>query len=247
MMRYLVFLVITFLSFTEIQAQDDGTEYGGYNIGVKGGLTVGLQRWNTDTNRDPLFQYHAAVSIESLNDDESPFSIFAQAGYHVRGSAQRLYATQFVNQTGTTVDVPARSYTLKFHNAALQLGGKKYFNLSNNDAYYSIAIRGEYTFRDSLEGFYYSSFSQDIRKFNYGLTVGGGIEFPLSNFINGFIEITISPDFSKQLFVPSGKYFYPQQIGSNVSRPFPEQNVTNTSFEVSFGVRFQRIIEYIDD
>jgi len=79
---------------------------------------------------------------------------------------------------------------------------------------------------------------------NYGATVGGGWEFEFSELIGGLIEFTINPDLSNQ---------YEQQAIPNVIDPFTNQPITlrerrvrNLTFEVKFGLRFMRKVEYID-
>jgi len=66
-----------------------------YAFGVKGGPSLCFQRWG-EGNRDVLWAHHATVFIESA----PPISqgvIYAQAGYHVRGSALRFQAINVNN------------------------------------------------------------------------------------------------------------------------------------------------------
>lgn len=55
-----------------------------YAFGVKGGVTAALQSWD-NYGRDPLYNAHWVTFIESADDDKG--SVFAQLGYHVKGSA----------------------------------------------------------------------------------------------------------------------------------------------------------------
>ena len=82
-------------------------------------------------------------------------------------------------------------------------------------------------------------------KFNYGLSLGGGWEILLGDYISGLIETSFHPDFSRQYDQPS--------IISNVIDPFfPEPpgpspiGASSITGEISFGLRFLREIEYID-
>ena len=62
-------------------------QQGSFAWGVKGGLVVGLQQWNS-FQRDPLFSYQGDIYIESYDGPDAN-ALFAQAGYHIRGSAIR--------------------------------------------------------------------------------------------------------------------------------------------------------------
>lgn len=224
---------------------------GGQAFGVKGGLSVGFQNWN-DFQRDPLFKYHGAVYIESYEEEE-PFALFAQLGYHVRGSAIRNQ--NFVDRLTNQVFRPA-TREFQFRNAALILGGKrKYdFGAGFNQVYYSLGLRGEYTISTNLEEYREFNernaiyaiypFPEGVQRFNYGVSVGGGIEFMFQELVGGFVELSVHPDFSRQ---------YEQPPIPNVTDPFTGQNRTiqeriirNVSFELSVGIRLIRKIEYID-
>ena len=125
-------------------------------------------------------------------------------------------------------------------------------NKPGNRLFYSFGIRGEYTIDTNLD--LYNSDSNNIffpsedflKRFIFGINVGGGFEFPFGEFTGGFIEITALPDFSKQYFRP------PVQ---NVQSPFnpgqrvnlSEESIVNISLEISIGIRFTHRIEYIDD
>ena len=217
--------------------------------GVKGGLTAGSQRWGNGGTYDNslLFQYHGAAFIE--NAPENPTSVlFAQLGYHIRGSAFRYRkSTGVIN--GTTVNFPALTNTFKFNNIALILGAKRRGVLGSDKAFYSIGLRGEYTVNTNLEAAnaYFEYYSQPqkeyVKKFNYGLTVAGGYEFPFSEFVGGLIEISVHPDISKQYFRPPFMG-YDRLQSQNVQ--VPEQSIRNLSIEISLGVKLLRKVEYVD-
>lgn len=220
-----------------------------YAFGVKGGLTIGLQQWD-GFERDPLFKYHGIAFIESAPEDNK-FAVFAQAGYHPRGSAIRggYYSNPF--NSGQLERAPTQEFI--FRNIGLTLGGKQKYDLGsgNGKVYYLIGVRGEYTFSTNLKEyedvnriFPIYPYPELVNEFNYGVTAGGGFELNLSEFISGLLEFTVSPDFSRQ-------YVQPPIV--NVRDPFTGQNRTisetiirNISFEVSLGFRFLRKIEYID-
>ncbi|MEM6966679.1 MAG: hypothetical protein AAF573_18085, partial [Bacteroidota bacterium] len=75
--------------------------------------------------------------------------------------------------------------------------------------------------------------------------VGTGLQFPISEFVSGVIEFSISPDFSEQYRQPafSGNVI---QNGAPMFRSFPERKIRNIVVELSAGFRFLQKIEYID-
>ena len=50
------------------------------------GPSAGLQKWDNASGREPLFQYHAALSLETINNEDSRSSFYMQLGYHIKGS-----------------------------------------------------------------------------------------------------------------------------------------------------------------
>lgn len=225
----------------------------GYLWGVKGGLTVGFQKWD-GVQRDALLRYHGVAFIESYSE-ENLYSVFAQAGYHVKGSALRYRQTTGYDPiSGIQVTVPARSVPFEFKNASLTLGMKRKYSLgaSATKAYYTLGLRGEYTIATNLQGadeyaYYYSlSYpSKDyVRHWNFGVTVGGGFDIPFSDFMGGMIELNVSPDFSKQYYRPPVLNIYDPFTRQNIN--YPEQSIRNVSIELSIGLHFLRKVEYVD-
>lgn len=204
----------------------------GYGFGFKVGPSLGIQKWTGFGSNDPLFAYHADVFVDQFGEEEK-LALYGQLGYHQRGSSLR-----YVSFSGTN----NIHYDLIFHNAVLELGMKKLSTLGKGKWYYSLGLRGEYTFDTKLEVF--EGMKDFVEKWNYGASVRGGAEFPLAKLINGFLEITIAPDFSKQLFLPGGLPYTDPFSGQRVQTA--EQNVRNTSLELSFGMRFINKIIYID-
>lgn len=224
-----------------------------YAFGIKGGLTVGTQRW-TDFERDPSYKYHGIVFIES-SEENNTVGLFAQAGYHIKGSALRN--RNFINPiSGNLFRPPA--YEFLFRNASLTVGAKQKFDFATQSKlYYMLGVRGDFTISTNLGK--YSEFNElnpayaiypfdeptFIRDINYGLTIGGGIEFPFSEFVGMLLEMTINPDFSDQ---------YQQPAIPNVTDPYtgtprtiPERKVKNLTLELTVGFRFLHKIIYIDE
>lgn len=220
---------------------------GGYVFGIKGGPTLAIQQWNA-FERDPLLRYHGDIFIESL-DDANQFTLFAQGGYHVKGSSIRF---DFV-PIGTG-SIRRLTDNFQFRNISVVVGAKQKFDFgTSNKLFYSFGIRGDYTLStklrptgvdetDPLAAFY--PFDGFVNKFNYGISVGGGLEFPFSEFVGISLEGVISPDFSLQYNQPD----IPNIIvpGGGGNRVISERRIRNIAIEVSLGLRLLRKIEYID-
>lgn len=213
-------------------------------FGPKLGPSLSFQQWN-GVQREALLTGHAAAFIETYNEGD-PSSLFASFGYHQRGTAERGFATNvFANETYR------RTLKYKFHNLSLMLGAKRILNLeAKAKPFYTIGVRAEYTLKTNLDRFddspYVLYFPNNffVNKFNYGVSAGGGFQYQLSELVGGTVELTISPDVSKQ--------YEQQQIpdvidprGGN-TRTLQEQNVRNMTVEVSFSLRFLRKVIYYD-
>ncbi|MEM9916649.1 MAG: hypothetical protein AAF990_01060 [Bacteroidota bacterium] len=226
----------------------------GFAFGVKGGLTAGFQQWN-NFERDPLLSWHGIAFIESLTEDNA-FSLFAQAGFHNRGSAIRIRSGAFRDPvTGDIVNFRGRTTRYEFYNASLSAGGKQKFALDDNKFYYyMIGIRGDYnlgTNLDDLGGsnvFFRSNpfFPQDgfVRDFTFGFILGGGLEFQFQELIGGLLEVSINPDFTKQYEQPPIRNVYNPFTGNNDT--LGETSVRNITIEISLGIRLLNKVEYID-
>lgn len=226
-----------------------------YAFGIKGGVTAGTQKWDNNFQREPLFRYHLAGFIES-HSDQDRFSLFVQAGYHVKGSAIRTFAQVIQTPTGFR-SIDRSNNPFEFENISLVLGGKqKYDFRRSTKVYYSLGIRGDYTIGSSLrpEGidetnsyFFIYPFDEFVNKFNYGVMAGGGIQFDFTDLIGGFIEININPDFSYQYNQPEIRNVRnPNPLSSASSITIPQRQITNTTFELSLGIRFLHKIIYVD-
>ena len=84
-----------------------------------------------------------------------------------------------------------------------------------------------------------------MRRWNYGIIAGGGIEFMFSELVGGLVELTINPDLSQQYF--QNAFTYNSNINGQQQRTIGERRIRNVSIELSVGFRFLRIVEYVDD
>jgi hypothetical protein len=239
-MRSLLFILFAFIFSFHSDAQSKAYSF-------KGGLSLGVQTWN-NFDRDPLFKYHGMVAIENADETEQ-FSVFAQAGYHVRGSAIR--SNNLIDRfNGDVFRAPTQEF--RFNNIVLALAGKKRQQMNGDTKlYYYFGLRGEYTLSTNLDDYSETNirvggfFPEDqfVQKFNYGAIVGGGFEFPFTELVEGILEFSVNPDFSLQYRQPSVTVWDPF-IGNN--RQLGERTIRNISFEITLGLRLKHIIEYID-
>jgi opacity protein-like surface antigen len=199
--------------------------------GVKGGLTIGTQKWNGQ-DREALFSYNAGYVYENYTSNEK-FSYLLELGYHVKGSAVR---TNFYDLSGNLRQITTRN---KFGQAGLLIGAKSVLDtkFAGAKVYYLIGARLEYTATDSIETI--ANLSNYINRVNYGITVGGGLEFKIADKALVCFEVQISPDFSQQIFMPPGNYIA-NYGGNTVFVQFQEQKVINTVVEIGAVLKLQR-------
>ena len=248
MKKIILTLVSIAFIFTTAQSQ-------GYYFGFKGGVTMSTQQWGQSYSRSPLWRYHAIAFIESAPEDINAFSLLAQFGYHVKGSQIRSNATTvFVG--GVPRNIPARSIPFLFNNLSLTLGAKQRFDVggSDNKMYYLIGVRGDYTVSTQLrpEGINENDIchlviyplDQYVNNFVFGATVGGGFEFPFSEYVGGLIEFTVNPDFTRQYDSPA----IPNDLCTSPGNPstIAERQIRTVTLEITLGLRFLHRIEYID-
>lgn len=246
-MRF-IFIGVLLISNLSIFAQSNDTYVGGSRWGIKVGPTMATQRWGA-WNTQPLFRYNGSVFWESIGTESG--AVYAQWGYHSRGSAIRVapYQDPF---TGTL----RRGFTTPyvFRNVGMTLGAKKRNEYREGmKYYYTFGMRGEFTVNtnlvkidptdptQSLVGLY-EPVDNNVRRLNWGMDIGFGVEKTISELITGIAEITISPDISRQ---------YRQYPIPNVRDPFsgaittiPGQEIRNLSIELSVGIRFWRKVIY---
>lgn len=244
-MKKLLLCIITILMFS-VQP----TFAQNFAWGVKGGLTTGFQKWNRG-DRDPLFAYHGIAFIESAPEGNQ-FAVFAQAGYHVKGSAVRYRNRSFTDPaTGNNIDIAPSTDRYEYKNISLTVGGKQKYDFGggNTQVYYLIGIRGDYTVGTNLAEYdrFRSAFlprDAFVRKWNYGATLGGGFEIPISGYMSGLIELTVNPDFSEQYVQPPLTGVRDPITGNNIS--LSELAISNNTVELSIGIRFLNYVEYVD-
>lgn len=215
-----------------------------YWFGVKGGLAMNNQSWGNGSsslgiNRSALFTLNGDIFAETLDEDKKG-ALYAQVGFHTRGSALRYYSNFYDFKTNVKY---------KFNNIVLELGAKKSIGLSDNaNAYFILGVRGEYTVGNNLTSV--TSFGElvspdYIRKLNYGVTFGGGFEKVMTELSNIFVEFSIQPDLSFQ---------YEQFPIDNIRNPWvpnerinlPLTQVRNLSVEAKVGIKFLRKVVYLD-
>lgn len=238
-MKISILSSLLFLTTLFFFPQEGNTQ--SYFFGAKIGPTVAFQQWN-NFERDPLFSYHFAAFVETYSEEGSTSSLYAQLGYHNRGSAIRVF--DFFNSINL-------NQTFEFRNVSLQFGGKRVLLPDNNwQPYYNLGVRLEYTVGTNLaqyERFASPFYPLDVfvNKLNYGVTIGGGFQKYISPKLDMAVEFNISPDLSLQ---------YEQEAIPNVINPFnpgqattlQERSVRNLSLEISVVFRFLREIIYID-
>ncbi len=246
-MKQLYILYILFFTPSLFFAQS-------YAFGPKGGLAIGSQRFDGSGTFDNslLFKYQGDIFIESAPEDATSV-MYAQVGYHVRGHARRFRAGAFDNGSGQLVKVDGFTQNFTFNNIALGVGFKRRNVLNKENAYYAIGVRGEYTMSTNLSdgntgGIYalYFPTKDFVKKFNFGMTLAGGYEFPFSDLSGAFVEFSVHPDVTRQ-------YFQPGINNLNITDPFgqrinsiPEQSSRNLSIELTVGFRFLRKVVYTD-
>jgi hypothetical protein len=225
-----------------------------YAFGLKGGLTVASQRWDNSFQQEPLLRPHGAIFIETAEEDE-PLALFAQGGYHVKGSAIRTYRSVFTLPDGRQVEAPSFSWPFLFNNASVSLGAKQKFDFrGDKKLYYILGIRGDYTVSTDLRPEDLSAylvpifpFDEYVNRFNYGAIAGGGIELPFTELVGMMLEFTINPDFTKQYNQPLIRnVINPNPFGGSNVIDIPQRQITNVTFELSLGFRFVNKIVYID-
>ncbi len=218
-----------------------------YVFGIKGGPVIATQNWS-GFQTNPLINFHAIASIETWGEDD-PNVLFAQLGYHTRGSSLRQV---FVNPT---IGFNPQTRAFKFNNLALTVGAKKRLSMGEISPFYSVGIRGEYNLSTNLEEYRLQNqtaistypLNEFVNKFTYGLYLGGGAEFAFMDLIGAVAEISVNPDLGRQ-------YFQPPLTG--VINPNPgngqpivnlsEREIRNITIEITVGLRFLRKVVYYD-
>jgi hypothetical protein len=215
------------------------------------GPTAGLQKWDNSSGREPLFQYHAALSMETINNEDSRGSFYMQLGYHVKGSATR-YRFFNINSGAPSGTVTEQ---FKFNNFSFSLGAKQRFkesNSGNSSYFYFGGLRCDYTYSTNIDelggntcnpGYY--PFMVGVQRWMAGFSLGGGIEFNFSELVGGQIQLSVNPDVTPQ---------YRQNAIQNVvdvcfhgpNFSIPERRIRNTTVELSVGLRLLKKVIVVD-
>lgn len=238
-------MLLTFV-FGQMHAQSTAFVFNG-------GLSVGFQKWDNSFDRQPLYKYHAALTIESVNNENDNGSIFAQFGYHIRGSATRF---RFFFTGG---GINTYSEEFQFRNLSLILGGKQKFPLGEKSKYfYYGGIRGDYTLNTNIDELYESAISNNnpyavryypfigsMKRWIVGASLGGGLEVPFSDLIGGQLTLSVHPDFTFQYQQPSFSGNGPDPFtGTITAFSIPERQMRNITIELSLGLRLLRKVVY---
>jgi hypothetical protein len=245
-MRILLFrFCITLIIITPIYLDAQS-----YAFGFKSGLTAGIQQWNIFGD-DPLYKMPFIAFIETADNVKG--SAYAELGYHVKGAANRPKGSVvYIDQNGNQVEYDPTTIEYKFYNLSLNLGFKRKYPSGSNFAYWLLGIRGDYTLGTNFKEFeevnkYFFAYPDNkyVTKWNYGMTIGGGYEFPFSDFVSGIIEFTVNPDLSKQYRQPPF-YNIPDPYVPGQTYNLAERQISNITLELTLGIRFLNKVEYID-
>ena len=217
----------------------------------KGGLSLGNQKWDNSLDRQFLLRYHAALAVESINNEDNRFSLYSQLGYHVRGSAIR-FRFYNINSGGLGSQF---TQPFEFNNLSLQLGAKFRRPMgTNSQLFYFGGLRGDYNLSDNLgelQDFYVCNqgsmpLEGGVQKYLFGLSAGGGIEWAFSELVGGQIELSIHPDITPQYRqgpIPN----VIDQCTPGYTYTIPERRIRNTTIEITFGLRLLRKVVYVED
>jgi len=234
------------------QVLDHQSYYKGYIWGLKGGPTLMRQAGHYRT-RGTAYGYHLALYYESY-DSRSPSQIYAQLGYHQRGSSlTRFYFGSLKNIANKAFQFDNPKFI--YHNASLQIGIKNSRQLHDQlSGYVGIGLRGEYTFNTNLDA--YAKVNEEygfpvypdpalLRPFLYGFSLLLGTTLwkfdPLQ--YEAFAELGIHQDISPQYYQPPlrGRFVDPY---TGQAQTLNEIKMRNFSIELSVGVRIYRLFIY---
>ena len=221
-------VVIFLLPFSSLKAQSTG-----YSFHV--GPNLGFQKWGYGSSRAALLAYHFSLSVDSESSEGNNI-IYGDFGYHVKGGAIRYQYFQdlFGNR------IKGDKFNMACHNLALEAGVRKMVGGEKLKTYFGIGARAEYTVKTDFE--INKEYEDYLRKFNYGLSFIGGIEYSLGKTVKNGWQIKIAPDISKQIFVPAGILWYDPY--TRTSYRGTEISTRNLTIELSTYIRLLQLIEY---
>lgn len=233
--KYLIICFLLSNSGIHLSGQDEYTEEEYYDsgtyVGIKGGFGLGSQIWQNQLTNEVILVPSFDVFSETF-DAYSFSSLYAQLGYHQRGSGLGI---------GTQVFASYR-----FHNMALELGGKRIFHeINNRNIYWLIGVRGEYTLGTNINSqrtsLNFNALDQRfVNKINYGMSVGIGIQQELEHQQVVFIDLVFNPDFSNQYDQPLilGPFQNPFNTAQSIF--IDPQAVRNYTLELKIGYKWLR-------
>jgi hypothetical protein len=215
---------------------------------IMGGPSIGNQKWDNNSDQSLLFRYHGALRIETLNQDEDKSSVFAQVGYHIRGSRQRF---RFFTPGG---GVQNNGVNYQFRNLSLLFAAKSKKDYGpKSKFYYYGGVRGEYNLSTNLTDLsqlnpnftiYYPS-NGFVRKWTGGFSGGAGFEFNIRELIGAHVELALHPDFTLQYNQPAiGNIIDPNNPGNTIT--LSERRIRNFTLEISTGIRLIKKVVYVD-
>src|SRR5699024_464049 len=164
-------------------------------FGIKGGPVIAFQKWNGYRESKPLLALHLMGHLESYGD-ESVF--FLNAGLNPKGRGLR-YNDYVSPITGRVV---RGGYSrIIFKNAEVGAGIKRYYEWTEDfEFFYSFGLRLSYTYGSEFGSIRYIN-TNGIRKWNYGVSAGGGFRLKSNEFFRPLLHITFSPDLSQQVYI----------------------------------------------
>ena len=217
-----------FITLAPVHAQN--TLYG-----IKGGIGAGFQRYNGQESSALFPAYNGSVFLETVLEGKS--RIVLEAGYHQRGSAVLFRGGTYQDPINPAkyYTIPPQTFPQVFHNVGIVAALRNVYDLPQGyNPFWSVGVRGEYTVQSDFT--LYDGFEPYINKFNYGITIAGGVEKAIPNTpLILQLELSAHPDFSQQIYTPPGYYYNTYtmqryQVG--------EQKVINTTFELTLGIKF---------
>jgi len=160
-------------------------------------------------------------------------------GSNTRQPLVRYHATAFI-ESAPVENNYALFAQLGYHEVGSSV--RKLFR-DRGYLYYGFGLRGEFNLGMYSTG-YLQGYDGFQNRLTYGIIVNTGLELPFGEFVSGIVELSIGPDFSKQINIGPIDTGYNNSNGSTIILGATE--VTNIFVELSVGMRFLHKITYID-
>lgn len=230
MNQFLIFFSLVLSSFLIPQSAMSQSMY----FGIKGGPVVAFQKWTGYRETKPLLALNLMGHLESYGDQSA---FFLNAGISPKGRG--LKYNDYVSPITGKVVRGAYSRII-FKNAEVGTGIKRYYEWNDDfEFFYSFALRLSYTYGTHFGNLRYFN-TNGVRKWNYGVSAGGGFRLKSNEFFRPLLHITFSPDLSRQIYIPQ------QELQTPAGDRFmmPEQEIKNISLEVGVTLQFLRKVIY---